>query len=126
MNVHELLESGKSEVQIAEELGITLMDVYTQLAEAPPMNVTVHKTKPNDKTLPVDLDTSLKALVEKASKTSIQKLQTMLDGGIYDADELAKITNAIAKLHTTHFKEDTTNITIQQNSLSMFRESLKN
>jgi len=126
----KLLEEGLTEYQIAKKLDIPIVDVYTNLAvelevtsDLPSdSNISLHKPKVR-KSPPVE-EKTLKELVDDASKRSIEELKNMLNQDL-TPDELAKVTSAIAKLHTTHFKDDTTNIVIQNNQLSTFRASLK-
>lgn len=52
--------------------------------------------------------------------------QIKQDIGHTDAADTAKLTDSLTKLYTAFFKEDKgTQITIQQNNLSMFKHSLK-
>lgn len=116
--IDELKEGGYNESEISNMLDIPLMVVYSHLGG-------------EKEYIPKVIDESELVGTEKLKEDLVNTAQfavTQLKNGMKNADaqELAKLTDSVAKLYTALFKEDKgTQITIQQNNLSMFKGSLK-
>ena len=116
--IDELKTGGYAEFEIAEMLSIPIMDVYSHLA-----GEKLHVPKIQDEES--SDTTKLKDNILEAASDAVSQIRTNLKGN-KDAVEVAKLTDSLAKTFTAFFKEDRgTNIIIQQNNLSMFKDSLK-
>lgn len=117
--IESLKEAGYLESEIATMLDIQLVDVYSHLA-----GEKLYVPKPIDNSPKIASTETLKNDIIDAAQTAVTSLKTKMKDA--DAQELAKLTDSVAKLYTSLFKEDKgTQITIHQNNLSMFKNSLK-
>ncbi len=118
--IDELKTGGYSELEIAEMLDIEVYQVYDHLTNDVPHIPVVVSGDMEQK----EGTEALKDDIVNAASFAVKKLRSNMNKA--DATELSKLTDSIAKLYTALFKEDKgTQITIHQNNLSMFKNSLK-
>lgn len=125
--IQDLEARGTSLAEIAVELNIPLTEVLKNRDSKKPLFPEVKvEAKPEKPSVPIvePAENALKAKVDKAALVAIEALTSAIKNS--DAQELAKISDAISKLHTTFFKADaSTVVNIQTNQLSKFRSVLK-
>ncbi len=119
--IEGLKSGGYSEMEIADMLDISVMDVYKHLS-----GEKQHVPKVIDEVKEEKLEgqEKLKADILSTAEFGIKQMREQMKTS--DAQEIAKLMDSVSKVYTALFKNDTgVQITIQQNNLSMFKHSLK-
>lgn len=108
--IEELRSGGFTDTEIALMLQVPLSEVTKCIAVVEePENVLIN----------------LKSKIHSTAMKAVGQIEKDL-GGRPDAQELSKLTDSLSKLHTSFFKEDkNTTVNIMNNSLNMFKNSLK-
>lgn len=107
--VEELRSGGFTDVEIAQMLQVPVSEITKAVVEVEDGDDSVN----------------LKSKIMKTAMKAVGQIEKDL-GGRPDAQELSKLTDSLSKLHTAFFKTDTnTTVNIMNNSLNMFKNSLK-
>ena len=119
--IEDLKEGGYSEMEIADMLDISVMDVYKHLSGEKQHIPRVIEDVKEEKLVGQE---KLKADILSTAEFGIKQMREQMKHS--DAQEIAKLMDSVSKVYTALFKNDTgVQITIQQNNLSMFKHSLK-